>query len=204
MAVIRRLPRYFRFLSLLETHGITRISSKSLAERMNVNASQIRQDFNCFGDFGQQGYGYVVNQLKDSTADILGLKNTYSAIIVGAGNLGKAIASHMIFEEFGFTLAGIFDNSENLIGSKIKNNLVRSTNELESFCNENHPVMAVLCIPNEAVPGTVKKLYDLGVRNFWNFSHHDIAMDYKDVIVENVHMNDSLMTLCYRISHKDD
>lgn len=204
MPVIRRLPRYFRFLSLLENRGVHRISSKELAEKMNVNASQIRQDFNCFGDFGQQGYGYVVGQLRKATGHILGLENSYPSIIIGAGNLGKALISHINFEDFGFKLVGAFDVSPNLIGTQINGNEILSIDKLSEFCKKEKPVMAIICIPLEDTPTTVKSLYELGIRNYWNFTLHDILLDYNDVIVENIHLNDSLMTLCYRISHSDD
>ena len=202
--VIRRLPRYFRFLSLLEGRGIHRISSKELAEKMNVNPSQIRQDFNCFGDFGQQGYGYIVDQLRKTTGDILGLSSEHKTIIVGAGNLGKALISHIVFEDFGFKLIGAFDVSPSLVGTKINGYEILDMNKLSDFCKEEQPVMAIICIPSEETPEVVKTLYELGIRNYWNFTLHDISLDYNDVIVENIHMNDSLMTLCYRISHQDD
>jgi redox-sensing transcriptional repressor len=204
MSVIRRLPRYYRFLTRLMDKGVTRISSKELSLQMGLTASQIRQDLNCFGGFGQQGYGYIVEQLQAEIGNILGLSNGYKAILIGAGNLGQAIAAHMAFEMQGFSLVGIFDSSPEKIGTTINHTVVRDILNLETFCHEQHPVMAILCVPRDSVGELAERLYDLGVKNFWNFSHFDISMKYRDVIVENVHLNDSLMTLCYRISDRDE
>ena len=203
MSVIRRLPRYYRFLTHLKNMGVTRISSKELSGRMGLTASQIRQDLNCFGGFGQQGYGYIVSQLQEEIGNILGISNEYKSILIGAGNLGRAIASHMAFSTSGFCLCGIFDNSPAKIGTSLNGIPVQDITDLEDFCRREHPVMAVLCIPREAVGTLSDTLYSLGIRNFWNFSHFDLSMKYTDVIVENVHLNDSLMTLCYRISDRD-
>ena len=201
MSVIRRLPRYHRFLSQLREKGVTRISSTELSSRLGLTASQIRQDLNCFGGFGQQGYGYIVDQLCDEIGSILGLQNQYKAILVGAGNLGQAIASHMNFSDDGFTLAGIFDSSPFKIGNRINGIEVLDMEKLEQFCAREKPVMAVLCVPREAVSELSDWLYELGIRSFWNFSHYDIAIRHPDAIVENVHLNDSLMTLCYQINN---
>ncbi len=201
MSVIRRLPRYHRFLSQLREKGVTRISSTELSSRLGLTASQIRQDLNCFGGFGQQGYGYIVDQLCDEIGSILGLQNQYKAILVGAGNLGQAIASHMNFSDDGFTLAGIFDSSPFKIGNRINGIEVLDMEKLEQFCAREKPVMAVLCVPREAVSELSDRLYELGIRSFWNFSHYDIAIRHPDAIVENVHLNDSLMTLCYQINN---
>ncbi|MGX8699736.1 redox-sensing transcriptional repressor Rex [Caproiciproducens sp.] len=201
MSVIRRLPRYYRFLTHLKQKGVTRISSTELSVKLGLTASQIRQDLNCFGGFGQQGYGYIVDQLCDEIGNILGLSNEYKAILIGAGNLGRAIASHMSFDDEGFRLIGVFDSSPSKTGTRINGQIVRDTVELEDFCRKEQPTMAVLCIPRDGVHTVIERLYTLGVRNYWNFSHYDIAMKYEDTIVENVHLNDSLMTLCYRISN---
>ena len=201
MSVIRRLPRYHRFLSQLREKGVTRISSTELSSRLGLTASQIRQDLNCFGGFGQQGYGYIVDQLCGEIGSILGLQNQYKAILVGAGNLGQAIASHMNFSDDGFTLAGIFDSSPFKIGNRINGIEVLDMEKLEQFCAREKPVMAVLCVPREAVSELSDRLYELGIRSFWNFSHYDIAIRHPDAIVENVHLNDSLMTLCYQINN---
>ena len=185
MSVIRRLPRYYRFLKLLREKGVTRISSTELSAKLGLTASQIRQDLNCFGGFG----------------NILGLSHAYKAVLIGAGNLGQAIASHLSFETEGFTLVGIFDNADAKIGRTINGLTVRNIDTLERFCNLEKPTMAVLCVPRSAVESLSDRLYALGIRCFWNFSHYDINMKYGDAIVENVHLNDSLMTLCYRITN---
>ena len=200
MSVIRRLPRYYRFLSELKDLGVVRISSSELAKKMNLTASQIRQDFNCFGGFGQQGYGYSVEQLHDEIVNILGLKSAYKSVLIGVGNLGRAVAMHTAFEKRGFELVGVFDNNPEFIGTKLRDIVVSDVAKLTEFCKETTPDVAILCVPREAVSDIAKELYDAGVRNFWNFSHYDLSMTYKDVTVENVHMSDSLMTLCYRIT----
>ncbi len=201
MSVIRRMPRYYRFLTHLKQIGTTRISSKELSEIMGLTASQIRQDLNCFGGFGQQGYGYMVGQLCEEIGKILGLSNSYKSILLGAGNLGRAIALHMSFRAEGFQLIGAFDNSPEKIGEKLGRLTVQNVATLEDFCRQNIPVMAVLCVPRGAVESLADRLYSIGIRNFWNFSHYDITLKYPDTLVENVHLNDSLMTLCYRITN---
>ena len=201
MSVIRRLPRYYRFLSELNDQNIDKISSTKLAQIMNVTASQVRQDLNCFGGFGQQGYGYSVSQLKEEIKNILGLNNDYKAILIGAGNLGKAVAMHMNFEKLGFELIACFDNNEQKVGSKLNGITVKNESELDDFCNKNHIDTAFLCIPRVCVENVLDKLYSHGIKNFWNFSHYDINARYNDTMVENVHLSDSLMTLCYRMNN---
>ncbi len=202
MSVIRRLPRYYRFLSELDGQNVERISSNKLAEIMHITASQVRQDLNCFGGFGQQGYGYGVKALKDEITNILGLNLNHPAVLIGFGNLGKAVASHMNFNGLGFDLKGIFDKDINVIGSKVGNIIVNCDIDLESFIEQNNIDSAFLCIPKQAVKETVARLYNAGIRTFWNFSHFDITGTYEDAIVENVHLSDSLMTLCYRMNEK--
>ena len=201
MSVIRRLPRYYRFLSELNDQNIDKISSTKLAQIMNVTASQVRQDLNCFGGFGQQGYGYSVSQLKEEIKNILGLNNDYKAILIGAGNLGKAVAMHMNFEKLGFELIACFDNNEQKVGSKLNGLTVNNESELDDFCNKNHIDTAFLCIPRVCVENVLDKLYSHGIKNYWNFSHYDINARYNDTMVENVHLSDSLMTLCYRMNN---
>lgn len=203
MSVIRRLPRYYRFLNDLKKKGVTRVSSKELSAKMGFTASQIRQDLNCFGGFGQQGYGYIVEQLCNEIGNILGVANGYKCILIGAGNLGQAIATHLSFETQGFQLVGIFDSNPRKVGTTLGNLVISDIQTLEDFCLEQKPVMAVLCVPRAAVERLSDKLYAMGIKNFWNFSHYDITMKYHDAIVENVHLNDSLMTLCYRISDQN-
>ena len=201
MSVIRRLPRYYRFLSELNDQNIDKISSTKLAQIMNVTASQVRQDLNCFGGFGQQGYGYSVSQLKEEIKNILGLNNDYKAILIGAGNLGKAVAMHMNFEKLGVELIACFDNNEQKVGSKLNGITVKNESELDDFCNKNHIDTAFLCIPRVCVENVLDKLYSHGIKNYWNFSHYDINARYNDTMVENVHLSDSLMTLCYRMNN---
>lgn len=200
MSVIRRLPRYYRFLSELEKQGKTKISSKELAEDMGLTASQIRQDFNSFGGFGQQGYGYNIPQLRVEIEKILGLNHCYKCVLIGAGNLGRAIVGHMPFENLGFALVGVFDNSPQVIGKTISGYQVLDYTGIEDFCKENLPTMAILCVPRDSVEKISDELYDIGIRCFWNFGHYDISLKHKDAIVENVHMNDSMMTLCYLLT----
>lgn len=198
--VIRRLPRYYRYLSELETQGVEKISSTKLASVMSSTASQIRQDLNCFGGFGQQGYGYSVAGLRQEIGKILGLDHPHRMILIGAGNLGRAIATHLNFEQLGFQLTAIFEKDEKLIGSMLRGIKVMPDEEIESYVKEDHIDTAILAMPKEAVEKMIDKLYDCGIRSYWNFSHFDIAKQYTDVIVENVHLSDSLMTLCYMMN----
>lgn len=202
IAVIRRLPRYYRFLGELLKLGTVRISSRELSDKMGLTASQIRQDLNCFGGFGQQGYGYNVRELHDEIEKILGLDKRTDAIIIGAGNLGRAVTNHMDFDNRGFRLVGIFDQNENIVGQEIKGLKVIHTDELESFCKKNNPMVAVLCIPKTATKTISDRLIPLGIKGFWNFSHYDMLSKRDDIVVENVHLSDSLMTLSYKISEK--
>ena len=197
-SVIKRLPRYHRFLVDLLNKGMTRISSKELSIRMGLTASQIRQDLNCFGEFGQQGYGYNIDILQEEIAYILGLDKPKSIILIGVGNLGRAVTMHMNFESKGFHLTGLFDSKESIVGQIVKNQPVRSIDTLDEFCRENLPKAAILCIPKEAAEKIVNQLMKLGVKNFWNFSHYDIAVNNPEAKVENVHMGDSLTRLSYK------
>ncbi len=197
--VIKRLPRYHRYLEELKNLGVVRISSKELSSRMGLTASQIRQDLNCFGGFGQQGYGYNIEQLYNEIGSILGINNKTKAIMIGAGNLGHAIATHIHFDNRGFDLVGIFDNSPNVIGTKIGGKIVMDSEELEDFCLKEKPVVAILCIPAEYAAENADKLVSLGIKGFWNFTQYDLVHRYENVAVENVHLSDSLMTLCYQV-----
>lgn len=201
ISVIRRLPRYLRYLHDLEKQGVIRISSGELSALMGLTASQIRQDLNCFGEFGQQGYGYNVELLKNAILTILGADRAEKLIIIGYGNLGKAIASNMDFENKGFHLIAIFESDPTKIGTVARNCKVLSIDELVSFCHSNHPSAAALCIPTEAALPIAKQLVECGVHCFWNFSHRDIAMELENVLVENVHLGDSLMTLAYKLKN---
>lgn len=201
MAVIKRLPRYYRFLGEMKKAGLQRISSGELSKRMGFTASQIRQDLNCFGGFGQQGYGYNVAQLYKEIGKILGVDKKAKTVLIGAGNLGRAVAAHMSFEERGFNLIGIFDKNEALAGQLVRNLPIRHIDGLYDFCRDNAPTVAVLCIPGEHAEVITDELVRLGVKGFWNFSHYDIAAHHPNVAVENVHLSDSLMTLSYYINN---
>ena len=181
-SVIRRLPRYYRFLGELLNQDIQKISSRELSEKMRLTASQIRQDLNCFGGFGQQGYGYNVAELRRQIGHILGLDQ----------------------QKYGYELAGIFDSNISLENIEISGIKIMHTNRLAEFCKENHPKMAVLCIPKSGAKEMVQKLLDLGVNAFWNFSHYDIHYDHPEAAVENVHLTDSLMTLSYAARRQDE
>jgi len=199
-SVTRRLPRYYRFLNALEKQGVERISSKEFALIIGLTASQIRQDLNCFGGFGQQGYGYKVTLLRREIGRILALDNKIPAILLGAGNLGLAIAKHMDFEKDGFRLIGIFDKNPALTGKKIRDWHIRSTDELESFCAKYGPKIAALCIPAESATEIADDLVKWGITGFWNFSQCDLSFCEQDkVFVESVHLGDSLMTLRYYV-----
>ncbi len=198
-AVIGRLPRYFRYLGELKDEGIERISSQELSDIMKVTASQIRQDFNNFGGFGQQGYGYKVEYLYEEIGRILGLDMTHNLIIIGAGNLGQALANYMNFERRGFLFRGIFDNNPALYGKKIREMEVKPMEEMESFVRENHIDIAVLTIPKTGARAVAERLVDNGIRGIWNFAHIDLNVP-KQIQVENVHLSDSLMKLAYNIN----
>ena len=201
-SVIKRLPRYYRFLGELKAAGLTRISSRELSERMGLTASQIRQDLNCFGGFGQQGYGYNIELLQSEIGHILGLDKPKTAILIGIGNLGRAVTMHINFESKGFKLIGLFDSKESLVGQVIKNLPIRSTDTIDEFCKENLPDAAILCIPKNAAMVMADQLVGLGIKGFWNFSHYDLALKYPGIKVENVHFGDSLMTLSYRLNNE--
>ena len=198
--VIRRLPRYYRYLSELDAAGIEKISSTKLAAMMNSTASQIRQDLNCFGGFGQQGYGYSVAGLRAEIGKILGLDQQHNMILIGAGNLGKAIATHLDFEKLGFKLTAIFEKDELLIGTTLRGIEIMPDDQIEDYVKEHHIDTAVLTMPKDAVEKIIDKLYACGIRSYWNFSHYDISKKYLDATVENVHLSDSLMTLCYMMN----
>ena len=201
ISVIKRLPRYYRFLGELKENGVVRISSKDLSEKMGFTASQIRQDLNCFGGFGQQGYGYNIESLYEEIGKILGVNKKHKAILIGAGNLGKAVAMHMSFESRGFVLTGVFDKNEALAGQMLRGIPIRHIDGLFNFCRDYNPTVAVLCIPSVAAEKLAPQLVELGIKGFWNFSHYDISADFPNVAVENVHLSDSLMTLSYHVSN---
>jgi redox-sensing transcriptional repressor len=198
-AVIRRMPRYYRYLGDLLDEGVERISSNDLSSRMNVTASQIRQDLNNFGGFGQQGYGYNVQYLYEEIGKILGLDRTHRVIIIGAGHLGQALANYTKFEKLGFVITAMFDVAPELIGTNVRGIPILSIEELSDYIRE-HPVdIATLTMPKLKAEPIASQLVELGVHAIWNFAHVDLTMDNPDVIVENVHLSDSLMQLSYNI-----
>lgn len=203
VSVIKRLPRYYRFIGELVKQGTVRISSGELAEKMSLTASQIRQDLNCFGGFGQQGYGYNLVELQEEIGKILGVKQGYKTVLIGAGNLGRAIATHMDFTEYGCSLVGIFDSDEKKSGSTVAGITVTHVSEMESFFKRELPQIAILCIPKTAAQELADKLVSLGIKAFWNFSHYDIKISHKDVVVENVHLGDSIMMLSYALTNSE-
>ena len=202
-AVIRRLPRYYRYLGELLEDGVERISSNDLSKRMKLTASQIRQDLNNFGGFGQQGYGYNVKYLHTEISKILGLENKHNFIIVGAGNLGQALANYSHFENQGFILKGIFDVNPTLRGMSIRDVPVRMMSEMKDFIKENNIEIAVLTIPKECAIDVAKDLVDAGIQAIWNFAHVDLNVP-DNVIVESVHLSESLMRLSYNISRYNE
>lgn len=199
MAVIRRLPRYYRYLGELLEKGVNKISSRELSEKMNVTASQIRQDLNNFGGFGQQGYGYNVEYLHKEIAKILGLHQNYKMIIVGVGNLGQALANYTSFEKRGFKLVGLFDINPRLIGMSIKGIEVQDTDKMEQFVKDNNVDIAILTMPKSRVKQVAENLVSWGIKGLWNFSPVDLFLP-EEVQVENVHLSHSLMTLAYKIN----
>lgn len=199
LPVIRRLPRYYRFVCSLMADGIERISSKELSERMGLTASQIRQDLNCFGGFGQQGYGYNLSVLKEEIAKILNLEEKIKTVLVGAGNIGKAVCSRIDFESRGFELLKVFDKSPDVIGKVIGGIEVADSETLNEFCRENDVKAAIVCVPDKNAEEVVENLLSLGIKIFWNYTQYDIVLSHPNekLAVENVHLNDSLMTLRY-------
>ena len=196
-AVIKRLPRYFRYLRELIREGKLRISSGELSERMHVTASQIRQDLNCFGGFGQQGYGYNVNYLYAKICELLGVGEGYNAIMIGVGNLGRALVRSTMFEKRGVDIVGMFDVSPEMIGKDVAGVRVHDMKELSDFCKDNKVDMAVLTLPKDVALEAAEQLVSLGVRGIWNFTGRELDHLCDGVVVENVHLGDSLMTLCF-------
>ncbi|WP_333651375.1 redox-sensing transcriptional repressor Rex [Lacrimispora sp.] len=202
-AVIVRLPRYYRYLGELMEDGVERISSNELSVRMKVTASQIRQDLNNFGGFGQQGYGYNVKYLYTEIANILGINRQHNVIIIGAGNLGQAIANYTNFEKRGFLIKGMFDVNPRLIGLVVRGVEIRSVDDLETFVKENEVQIAALTIPKTKAPEIADRLVSAGIKAIWNFAHTDLNVP-EDVVVENVHLSESLMRLSYRVCSMQD
>ena len=201
-AVVKRLPRYYRYLGDLLEAKVERISSNELSDMMHVTASQIRQDLNNFGGFGQQGYGYNVKYLYNEIGKILGLDQTYRMIIIGAGNLGQALANYVKFEKRGFWIKGIFDVNPRLKGMTVRGIEIRMTDELPQIIRDNQIQIAALTLPKAGAEAVAPILVENGVRAIWNFAHTDLNVP-KDVVVENVHLSESLMQLSYNLNHQD-
>lgn len=202
MAVIKRLPKYYRHLAELLRNDVDRVSSKELSEKIGFTASQIRQDFNCFGGFGQQGYGYNVKELYNEISRILGLDKKYSTVIIGAGNIGQAIANYSRFDKFGFDLHGIFDVNPKLIGMRIKDVEIRDLDQMESFLGENKIDIGIICVPQAQAQKVADLLVENGVKGIWNFAPLDIDVP-ENVSIENVHLSESLLTLVYLMNDLD-
>ncbi|MGL4739561.1 MAG: redox-sensing transcriptional repressor Rex [Sarcina sp.] len=202
MAVIKRLPKYHRYLRELMDNDVDRISSKELSEKIGFTASQIRQDLNCFGDFGQQGYGYNVKALYNEISNILGLDRAYKLVIIGAGNIGQAIANYNQFGKLGFIVEGIFDANPKLLGIQIRDIEIKDIDELEGFLEENSIDVGVICVPKVNAQRVANRLIDKGIKAIWNFAPLDLEVP-DDVIVENVHLSESMLTLIYLLNEKD-
>lgn len=202
-AVVARLPRYLRYLGELRDEGIERVSSQELSDIMRVTASQIRQDLNTFGGFGQQGYGYNVGHLYNEIGKILGLNREYQLIIVGAGHLGQALVNYSNFERRGFLFCGIFDHDPKVCGKKIRGITVRPMEEMAGFIRDNDIDIAVLTIPKTSAMEVAEQLAACGIRGIWNFAHVDLRLP-GHIQVENVHLSDSLMKLSYNLSSAEE
>jgi len=201
-AVIRRLPRYYRQLTDLCTRGVMRISSHSLGQEMNITASQIRQDFSCFGEFGQQGYGYNVEELRSEIGHILGVDKNHHLIMIGVGNLGHALLQNFPFSQTGFVVDAAFDVSPSVVGSMVNGVHVYALSDLDSFIREHDVDVVVLTIPQSVAQETATHLIDLGIRGFWNFTNIELSSTTPGVKFENIHFADSLLTLSYRIANR--
>ena len=202
MAVIKRLPRYYRYLGDLMDKGISRISSKELSERMGITASQIRQDLNHFGSFGQQGYGYNVGVLFGEIERVLGLSRVYSLIVIGAGNFGQALVNYQNFANRGFVFTAMFDVDPEIIGTTVNGVEVLDVADLEGYLKNNHVDIAALTLPGKAASGLIQILAVSSITGIWNFSKSDLNVP-RHIVVENVRLSDSLMTLTYRMNEDD-
>lgn len=200
MAVVRRLPKYKRYLKELMQNDVNRISSKAFSEKIGFSASQIRQDLNCFGDFGQQGYGYNVKELYDKICGILGLNREYNTIIIGAGNIGQAVANYINFDKLGFKLVGIFDINPKLIGLKIRDIEIMDVDNIDKFLKEVEVNIAIVCVPKNSGQKITDVLVNSGIEGIWNFAPVDLVVP-ENIVVENVHLSESLLTLSYLMTN---
>lgn len=203
-AVIHRLPRYYRYLDDLYNKGVVRISSNSLGAKMDITASQIRQDLSCFGEFGQQGYGYNVVALRGEVAKILGMDRNYSAVLVGVGNIGRALVENFCFEQYGFTLKAAFDINPDLIGKEMHGIAVHDFSTLDDILAELQPDVAVLCVPKAMANDVANEICSVGVKAIWNFTNTELQIKDADPIIENIHFSDSLLALGYYIAESQD
>jgi len=202
--VIRRLPRYLRKLDSLQANGVASISSAELGQQLGLTHSQIRQDFSCFGEFGQQGYGYSVNTLREEISNILGMTRGFNVIVIGAGNLGHALIQNFGFERYGFRLTAAFDVDPAVIGSEIAGIRVFPSDELPDYLSRNRVDIAVLVTPQDLANTVAAVLRDGGVRAIWNFTNAEIDIAAPDMLIENIHFSDSLLTLSYYLAYKQD
>jgi redox-sensing transcriptional repressor len=202
--VIRRLPRYLRKLDELAAGGVDKISSRQLGEELGLTSSQVRQDFNCFGEFGQQGYGYNISALRTQIAGILGMDRQYSAILIGVGNIGRALMENFCFSEWGVKLAAAFDIKPALIGTEYRGVPIHAMEELESYLRQNKVDIAVLTVPKTVAISVTETLTENGVDAIWNFTNVELTKPNSDTIVENIHFSDSLLSLCYFVTERRD
>ncbi len=202
-AVVNRLPRYYRYLRDLYRRDILRISSGELARLMGVTASQIRHDFNCFGGFGQQGYGYNVKYLYQKISEILGVRDDYSAVIIGAGNLCHAISTGSIFTHRGVKLLSVFDNNDAKVGGRVGDLEIKHIDELKDYCSEHKVDIAVLTVPKSAAKEVAERILDTGIKGVWNYTNMELDLSSHGIAVQNVHLGDTLMTLCYAIKEQE-
>ncbi len=202
--VIRRLPRYLRKLDELSESGVNRISSFDLGQQLGLTPSQIRQDFSRFGEFGQQGYGYSVPALREHIAGILGMDRGYRAVLIGVGHIGHALIDNFCFSDWGVKLSAAFDVKPELIGSSFNGTAVRSMDELESYLSENPVDIAVLTVPKDAALPVTERLIASGINAIWNFTNVELTGPDSDVLVENIHFSDSLLSLSYYVSERRD
>ena len=202
--VIRRLPRYLRKLDELKTAGVDRISSGELGRQMGLTSSQIRQDFSCFGEFGQQGYGYNVTALRGEIASILGTNRDFSVVLVGVGNIGRALIENFCFEQYGFHMLSAYDVRPELIGKNIGGITIQDISDLPQVFNNNDVDVAVLCVPKSMANSAAEDLTRYGIRAIWNFTNVELNLSSANIIVENIHFSDSLLALGYYLAESAD
>lgn len=203
LPVIRRLPKYYRYLGEMIQNGVTKVSSSELAKTMGTTASQVRQDFNCFGGFGQQGIGYNTQMLREEIATLIFGSQKLKTVLIGVGSLGHTISKWITSEDRGYNLMAAFDIDKALIGQEVCGAPILPVDTLSEYCTEHKPQVAVLCIPREPARSLAPTLVNLGIKSFWNFSHYDLSVNNPDITVENVHLGDSLMTLAF-LTHNGD